>query len=197
MPAAAAPVAKRCAKPTTYGSISSEAVKKATGKSWDEWCRVLDKAGCRGMSHKQIVAVINDKFDVGMWWQQMVTVGYEQARGLRVKNQKCDGDYQVSVNKTINAGISDTYKAFTDTRARGRWLADAKVDITTQTPNKSFRMKWLSDDSRVGVLFWNKGSAKTQVSVHHEKLSDTKAVERTRQFWTERLDRLKSVLESE
>ena len=34
------------------------------------------------MNHKQIVALLYAKHNVGPWWQQMVTVTYEQARGL-------------------------------------------------------------------------------------------------------------------
>jgi len=41
---------------------------------------ILDKAGAKKMDHKQIVAYLSEQHQVGPWWQQMVTVGYEQAR---------------------------------------------------------------------------------------------------------------------
>ncbi len=31
--------------------LSDQAVKKATGKSWQEWLAILDKAGARKMTH--------------------------------------------------------------------------------------------------------------------------------------------------
>lgn len=63
--------------------VRTEAVLKATGRAWDEWLRVLDRAGARRMPHQEIAALLARKFAVPGWWCQMVTVGYEQARGLR------------------------------------------------------------------------------------------------------------------
>ena len=37
------------------------------------------------MSHQEIVRYLSTKHDVGPWWQQMVTVTYEHASGLRDK----------------------------------------------------------------------------------------------------------------
>ena len=44
--------------PDKLNGISSDAVKKATGKTWPQWIKLLDAAGCRTMDHKQIVAVV-------------------------------------------------------------------------------------------------------------------------------------------
>lgn len=67
---------------------SDAAVAAKTGKSWAQWFAVLDAAGANKMSHKEIVAYLRDNHDIGSWWQQMVTVGYEQARGLREKHAR-------------------------------------------------------------------------------------------------------------
>ena len=67
-----------------WGGIRSEAVQKATGCGWDKWIKALDHEGCASMSHTEIAALVHAKWPkVGDWWSQMVTVGYEQARGLR------------------------------------------------------------------------------------------------------------------
>lgn len=55
--------------------ISSEAVAKATGKTWKEWILILDKNDCKKMNHKEIVSIVHNKYGIGSWWQQMVTVG--------------------------------------------------------------------------------------------------------------------------
>ena len=70
-------------KPTETTRMSDAAVQASTGKIWKEWFAILDKAGARKMDHKQIVAYLVKHHKVGPWWQQMVTVIYEQARGLR------------------------------------------------------------------------------------------------------------------
>ena len=47
--------------------MSDEAVKAKTGKKWDQWFAILDKAGAKEMSHKDIVKFLNSKHDVGPW----------------------------------------------------------------------------------------------------------------------------------
>ena len=65
---------------------SDEAVRRATGRTWDEWIRWLDERGAAGMSHKQIVALLREQGGVESgWWQQTVTAGYEVAKGRRVE----------------------------------------------------------------------------------------------------------------
>lgn len=66
----------------TSQKISDEAVSARTGKTWGEWCKILDKARAKAMEHKEIVAILSKRYPkLGGWWTQMVTVGYEQARG--------------------------------------------------------------------------------------------------------------------
>src|SRR5438445_12519365 len=104
--------------------IGSDAVRARTGKTWDEWFKILDAAGAAKMSHRQIVAVLSNRYDVGPWWQQMVTVGYEKERGLRRDHQKPDG-YEISRSKTIAAPLAELFAAWQDGKRRGRWLKDA------------------------------------------------------------------------
>jgi hypothetical protein len=100
--------------------MSDMAVKAKTGRNWKDWFAVLDKAGARKMNHQEIVKLVSEKYDVGPWWQQMVTVSYEQARGLREKYQKPAG-YQISVSRTVKAPVTKLYKSFADARSRSSW----------------------------------------------------------------------------
>ncbi|MBZ5536330.1 MAG: hypothetical protein LAO31_10280 [Acidobacteriia bacterium] len=84
----------------TGSRMSDEAVQGKAGRTWKEWFSILDAAGARKMNHKEIVAYLSSKHKVGSWWRQMVTVGYEQARGMRELHQK-PGGYEISVSKTI------------------------------------------------------------------------------------------------
>lgn len=179
--------------PTTLNGVSSETMQAKTGKTWPEWVAALDAEGCRQMTHKEIVAVLNSKFGIGAWWQQMVTVGYEQAAGLRAKHQKVDG-YSVSANKTINVPINTLYKAWADTRTRKKWLADS-FTIRTSTPDKSLRLLWNDGKSTVDVNLYVKGEAKSQVSIEHSKLKSARDAAKLKKFWTEKVEALKALLE--
>ena len=85
--------------------MSDEAVRAKTGKSWSQWFAILDKAKAKDLPHKEITELLRGKHGVPPWWSQMVTVGYEQERGLRVKHQKCDG-FSVSGSKTVAVSVA-------------------------------------------------------------------------------------------
>jgi hypothetical protein len=88
--------------------ISDDAVKRATGKNWEQWFTLLDKAGAKKMKHIEIARMIEKKgwlagrsssktprktssrnlgkINVATsegWWSQMITVQYEYSRKLR------------------------------------------------------------------------------------------------------------------
>jgi len=174
--------------------ISSEAVKAKTGKNWTQWFGLLDKAGARSMTHKEIVAVLTKKHGLGPWWQQMVAVGYEQANGLRAKHEKPDG-FEISRVKTIAAAVDDIYEAWGNTRRRAQWLPGAKLTIRKATENKVLRVTW-GDGSNVEVRLYPKGAAKTQIAVQHGKLASARAAAKQKAYWGEAFDRLAQLLES-
>ena len=175
------------------GGISDDAVKAATGKTWPQWCAVLDKQGAAKLDHKGIVAIVAGGFGIGPWWQQMVTVGYEQARGLREKHEKVSG-FSVSASRTFPVAAAIVFKAWTDARKRRRWLPDP-LTIRKATPDRSVRIVWGDGKTKVDVMFYPKGDAKTQMSVQHDKLKDAKAAKKMKQFWAAAMERLKATLE--
>ena len=175
------------------GSISSEAVQKATGKTWAEWLKLLDAEGAAALTHQQIVAVLRDKHGVDPWWQQMVTVGYEQARGRRVKHQRPDG-FSINRSKTIAAAITDVFAAWKEKRKRNQWLVDPDFTIRKATANKSLRITWTDGETNLDVQFYAKGKGKCQVTLEHARLKNEKTAERMKAYWGEQLDRLTALL---
>src|SRR6185295_15856082 len=128
-------------KRSTAPRMSDIAVKAKTGKNWKDWFSILDKAGARKMNHQEIVKLVSEKYDVGPWWRQMVTVTYEQARGLREKHQKPAG-YQISVSRTVNAPLAKLYKSFANAKSRSSWLGENGLIVRTATLDKSMRVTW-------------------------------------------------------
>ena len=173
--------------------MSDEAVRAKTGKGWDEWFAILDAAGARSLGHKEIVALL-DGHEVGSWWRQMITVAYEQARGLREKRQTASG-YTTNASRTIGVPVSRLFEAWSDAALRGRWLPDADLTIRKATPDKSLRITW-GDGSNVDVGLFAKGEAKSQVALEHSKLPDAEAVARVKEYWKQALERLREALEA-
>src|SRR3954464_2002692 len=124
----------------TTSKIGNEALREKTGKTWAEWFSLLDKAGAKERTHQEIVALLKEH-GVGQWWGQMVTVGYEQERGLRVPHQKAAG-FEISVSKTVNIALGMAFMLFEDPKMRKRWMKDPTLEIRKSTANKSLRITW-------------------------------------------------------
>jgi uncharacterized protein YndB with AHSA1/START domain len=176
--------------------MSDEAVQTKTGRTWPEWFAILDAAGAQRMTHQQIVAYLHTEQGVGAWWQQMVTVTYEQARGMRAKHQMPNG-YQISTSKTIAAPTAALYEAWIDADRRQSWLPNAPLAISKATPGKSIRAGWGDQGGRIDVQFYPKGAAKTQVTIQHNKLADADAAEQMKAYWIAALERLRGLVGEE
>jgi hypothetical protein len=174
-------------------STSDETVRTRTGKDWNEWLAILDEAGCQQKTHKEIVAFIGQNYEVDPWWQQTITVTYEQARGLREKHQATEG-YQVSASKTFPAAVEVLFNAWNDESLREIWLPEAPLKVTKATPAKSMRISWKDNESRVEVYFSAKGEAKSSVQVQHNRLGDAEEGEKMKTYWREALNRLGEVV---
>lgn len=175
--------------------IGDEAVRAKTGKTWSQWFALLDRAGAAKMPHKEIATHLYERHGCPGWWAQMVTVGYERARGLRAKHETATG-YAVSVSKTIGAPLGGLYRAWAVERTRRRWLPETGITIRKATPNKSMRITWIDGKTSLDVYFYGKGARRSQINVQHRKLSDAKQVAPMKAHWGERLERLKGMLEA-
>lgn len=189
--------ASKAAPPATENA-GDAAVLKATGLPWEEWIARLDQEGASKMEHKAIAILLHEKFGVGEWWSQMITVGYEQARGLRAKHEKPDG-FSVSASRTIEAPVKRAFEAFADASVRGRWLPQAPIEVRKATAPKSLRITWLAGGkdgkSSVEVNLYAKGPGKCQVSIQHNKLRDAAEADEFKTLWRTRVEALKQLLE--
>ena len=93
--ATATKTAKAVAAHERRGSQSKN--RQRSGKSGFQ---ILDRAGAKKMTHQEIANYLHTKHSVPPWWTQMVTVTYEQQRGLRDKHQR------PTVIKSVLAGPS-------------------------------------------------------------------------------------------
>ena len=82
--------------------VSTDAVKAKTGRGWEEWLSILDQEQGPALGHTAMAELLYEKYSVSGWWAQMVTVGYEQARGLRAKHEK-KGGFEIGASRTVDA----------------------------------------------------------------------------------------------
>ena len=175
--------------------ISDSAVKLRTRKTWKEWFKILDKAGAKTMTHKEIASFLYYEKKVRSWWCQMIAVTYEQEKGLRELHQAAGG-YQSSVSKTFDANIDDLYRAWIDPKTRKQWLRDAPMTIRKATATKSLRIAWDGKQSNLDVRFSAKGEKKSSVTVDQTKMKTRADVSTMKKFWKERFEALATLLEA-
>jgi uncharacterized protein YndB with AHSA1/START domain len=174
--------------------IGDAAVKRATGKDWAAWITLLDRAGARDMKHPQIARLLHTRHDLPAWWAQMVTVGYERARGMR-KAHQAPGGYEINKSKTIEASCARAFAAWKEAARRKAWLAEEPLTVRKVTAGKSIRLNWIDGKTTVAVNFYSRGRGKCQVAVQHMKLPGAAAAERMKKYWATALGRLADYLE--
>jgi uncharacterized protein YndB with AHSA1/START domain len=191
--------------------ITSEAVQKATGKTWDAWLALLDGDGAARLDHKGIVRLLTDKHGVSSgWWQQEITVGYEIARGKRAEGQTADAGYEVGVSKTLPVPAEQAWKVLTSEQGLKTWLGTAphgrlmpglryrtrdgvSGEFRTVREYNHLRLTWFLNGweraSTLQVRVMPQGD-KSSVNFHQERLSGEMDRERLRRHWREVLERL-------
>jgi hypothetical protein len=184
------------AKKADYAALagtSDATIKAKTGCTWERWVRALDYHGAKEMSHRDIAALVSEKYKIAPWWSQSVTVGYERIKGLRARGQRRDGTYEATKSRTFDVPVTTLFEAWADASVRRRWLDGESVKVRTATAPKSMRLGW-SDGSIIAVGFQARGKSKSSVAVQHSKLADRETADRLKQYWSGRLDTLGELL---
>ena len=195
-PAATTSTAKKRAAtpkqpPIDYAALaglSDETIAAKTGCTWERWVGHLDHWGAADKPHREIADHVHEKFGVPGWWAQTVTVGYERIKGLRAIGQRRGGAFETSKSKTVAVPVEQLFAAFTDDKARKRWLPVA-LTVRKASPYKSIRINW-DDGTLVVAGFAPKGAEKSMVAIQHGKLPDAARAAELKRYWGERLDAL-------
>jgi hypothetical protein len=167
-------------------AISPEAIEKGTGKTWDAWIAFFDAMDAASLSHKDIAKKTHENGGATGWWAQMLTVAYEQHIGRRVPGQDCDGEYSVSVSKTLNADLDNALQWWLEAVEGIEDLSGVGV---TSGPDVNKTDKWrywragLADGSRVNVNIYEKSAGKSSLGIQHEKLESADQIEHWRAWW--------------
>jgi len=199
----------------TLGRVSSESVREGTGRGWQDWLAVLDVAGAADWDHKQIVAHLEREHpEVSPWWRQSVTVGYERARGKRVVGQTAATGFQIGVQRSVAATVTQVWELITSRPEL--WLGEgatvafdegeryevppgddapgASGEVRVVKPGDRLRMTWQPEGwaapATLQLRLSEAGSGKTAIHAHLERLPDTDARETMRQRWRETLERI-------
>lgn len=188
---------------TSKGGLSDAKAREKTGHGLDHWFAVLDRFGGAAKGHTAMARHLYEDHGVPGWHSQGITVAYERARGVRAVNQRCDGEYEVSVSKIVAGTTADVVKKLTDKRGRARWAGGADPRLVTALsaavdgPRSKgfvvrpdgqgrFRYKW--GDTTVQLNLYPKPGDKVSLVATNTKLTDGAMVEERRALWRAALD---------
>lgn len=165
-------------------------VREATGRTWAQWFRVLDRFDVESAGHSATARHLAEVHDCPRWWRQRIAQAYAQVRGLRDPVRR---SLAANSSRTLSVAVEDLYRAW---RARGphKWLLGARFKIQRANENRSLRLDW-PGNTTVEIYFWAKGDRRSQVNVMHRQLASASEVAEMKKFWTRALDHLQAALE--
>jgi uncharacterized protein YndB with AHSA1/START domain len=184
-------------KPHERKIITDKLLIEKTNRTLEDWFLVLDKKGAQKMNHPEIFALVSKikgLGPLGEWNQNLLITSYEWSRGIKERGQKENG-FEISVSKTVSVPVALLYNRWTDDPQRKKWLKE-KIIIRKATENRSVRITWSDNETSLSVDFYPKGNGKSQVVVQHLKIPDSKKATELKEYWSKKLNELKSLLES-
>jgi hypothetical protein len=149
-------------------TMSDDAIRRRTGRGWEEWFDLLDEWGASERRHAEIARWLSEEQGVAGWDAQSVTVGYERARSMRAVGERPDG-FSVTASKTVAVPVERLYDAFLDEAQRERWLPGAELRGRTATRPRTARFDWEDGTTRVVVGFTGKDDGRSMVALEHER----------------------------
>ena len=168
-------------------SKSDTAVKEATGRPWADWFALLDTAGARDWTHKQIVEWLLSSGNLTRsWWGQMVTVEYERHIGRRATGQRCTGDWTANVSRTLPVDLDTALARWQKAVAGQTEFNGMPID---GEPRISATEKWrywrasFADGSTVSANIGAKGEGRTAIAIDHGKIGDEESAAAWKAFW--------------
>jgi uncharacterized protein YndB with AHSA1/START domain len=193
-------------------SVTNDALKKATGKSWTSWINSLDRKKADTLSHPEIVKLLAPKIE-SPWWRQKIALGFREAKGKRITGQIAGG-FQIGARRVFPLSKDDAWDFLLSPEAMKIWLGKAlaldgarsykvkkglAAEMRVFKPGSHLRMAWHPDKwispSLLQVRVVASGK-KTALSFHHEGLPSETAREEMKAHWTTILDKLEKLFET-
>ena len=185
------------------GITTSKSLEKNTGRTWDQWISILNKAGASAWKYQQITNYLKKK-KVGIWWVHIIAGGYEVALGRRIPGQNLKGTFSIIVTKTLHMSNAKVWKWLTSDAAVRVWLNPLSPielkkgqvfethdgvfgEIRTIKKNQRIRLTWHESDgekkSVVQLLLFGRNPKKCGMAFQHEELQDGRKRNWAREHW--------------
>ncbi len=186
------------------GRVSSASVEKCTGKNWDAWIQILNKAGAKNMAHGEITKLLKKKFKLSLWWQQGVATGFEVHTGRKVEGRDSKGLYSITATRTFPVDAKALWKFLVSPAGMVEWLrplsefkfkpgasfeCEGEIfgEIRTMKAGVRARLRWQETEwtkpSILNLHIVPRKGGKSILIFHHGGLKDARLRTQMREHW--------------
>lgn len=194
--------------------VPRDSIIKHTKKDWNEWVKILDKAGARAWTHQETTNFLKRRYRLSPWWSQGVTMGYEVHIGRRIEGRNLKGEYSVTVSKSLHLDQLTAWRLWVSEEGIQAWLwplspvsLDLKAtfetedgafgEVRTFKKNERFRLRWQEVDwpkhSTVQLMIMPrpavKGQGRSILVIMHDGLTSGRIREQMRERWKDAVER--------
>ncbi len=182
----AAPSARRIR--VSEPEVDDLAIRRATGRDWDEWCELIDAWPGNDRGHAAIAAHIAEVYGIEGWWGQGITVGYERITGRRVVNQMSDGTFSAGKTRTCTVDVVVLRSMIVDADDRVVLFPGLETTLRSKPTSKALRVGVAIDGQPIGSVLFSftpKAEGRAMINVSHDALPDAAAVEHWKRYWAD------------
>ena len=168
--------------------VPDESVREATGRSWNDWCDLIEAQPIEAEGHAAVARWLADEHRLDGWWSQAVTIGWERITGRRVPGQLTDGTFAANKSKTM-AGDADALRTvLLDDGARADLFLGVDSELRSKPTTKVLRLAMAEGIALLSIE--DRGDGRMRVGIQHTDLPDLSARENWAAYWSAWLDDL-------
>ncbi|MDQ1909952.1 SRPBCC domain-containing protein [Paenibacillus sp. GD4] len=185
-------------------SVFTNALREATGVSWEEWIIRLQRSVDPAWSHEQIKSYILSNHRVAEEWGEWLALLFGELLGRIPVGVTKDAGVQVGYRKTINIRKDQAWSYLTSLQGLALWLGTFSQfewskgfefesqegvtgKLTVVEPGLKLRMTYKRPEwetqSRLQLYFLATKTGKTTLAFHQEMLEDVYIRELMRRHW--------------
>lgn len=169
--------------------VDDQTVRAATGRTWDEWCDIIDAWPDRERGHAAIARHLAATYGLNSWWSQGVTIGWERITGQRLVHQRTDGSFSAGVTRTIRIDLGLLRSMIVDDEERRHLFPSMPTTLRSRPTSKALRVG-IDQNGSALFSFQEKPAGRVSINVSHDELTSPEDVQLWKDHWRAWLEAL-------
>lgn len=163
-------------------------IRTNTGRGWDEWVALIEAWPGHADGHAAVASWVQSEHDIGGWWAQSVTVGWERITGRRLPHQMADGSFTAGRSATVTTDHVALRDLLLDEDGRATLFPGLGAELRSRPASRNVRIGL--DDGVAEIAIAPKADGRATINIAHTKLPTPGDVDVWKKFWGEWLEAL-------